>query len=148
MTQRDAGIPGNLVIEKRIDFDRMRVFSGYPEERSVHTSRAYAKAAGLPDAVAQGLQTYSYMCEWLVKCFGTEWFTGGRLSVSFVGLVLPGDLISVSGTVTEVARTGGETAVTLEVHCDNQKGQKVAVGTATLTRSSGNSIVSKFEVDA
>jgi len=123
--------PSATVVEKEISFDRMLVFSGYPETNSVHTNRDFAVAAGLPNAVAQGLQTYAYMCEWLVDYFGKDWFQGGRLAVSFLAIVLPGDRVAVKAELAETEEVADGTALTLNIWCENHRHEKVAAGTAT-----------------
>ena len=123
--------PSTLVISKEITFDQMRVFSGYPERNSVHTDRDFAVAAGLPNAVAQGLQTYAYMCEWMVTYFGEHWFRGGRLAVSFLSIVLPGDKVRVKARQVSEEATEEGTRVTLEIWCENHRSEKVAVGQAS-----------------
>jgi acyl dehydratase len=123
--------PASLLLSKEISFDKMLVFSGYPETNSVHTSREFAVGKGLSNAVAQGLQTYAYMCEWLVGFFGSDWFHGGRLAVSFLGLVVPGDRISVKAELEEKEEVAEGSRVTLAIWCENHRGEKVAAGTAT-----------------
>ena len=132
MTSAHALDPKDQLLNKEIRFDQMLVFSGYPETNSVHTSREFAVDKGLSNAVAQGLQTYAYMCEWLVEFFGPDWFQGGQLAVSFLGLVMPGDRVTVKGELTGREDVeGGGTRVTLSIWCENHRGEKVAAGTAT-----------------
>jgi len=133
MTPKASAIrdPSALVVSKEVIFDKMLVFSGYPETNSVHTDRAFARARGLPDAVAQGLQTYAYMCEWLVEYFGADWFQGGRLSTAFLAIVLPGDLLQVKAELTETREVAEGTEVTVNVWCENARADKVAAGVAT-----------------
>ncbi len=123
--------PASHLLTKEISFDKMLVFSGYPETNSVHTSREFAVGKGLPNAVGQGLQTYAYMCEWLVGFFGSDWFQGGRLAVSFLGLVFPGDLVSVKAELVESEPVEDGTRITLSIWCENHRAEKVAAGTAT-----------------
>lgn len=123
--------PAGVVVSKEISFEKMLVFSGYPETNSVHTNRSLARSLGLPDAIGQGLQTYAYMCEWLVKYFGINWFNGGRLAVSFLSVVVPGDTVHVRASHVEAHEVENGTLLELDVWCENQRGEKVAAGTAT-----------------
>jgi len=123
--------PALRVVEKEILFDKLLVFSVFPETNSVHTSRAAAVERGLPNAIAQGLQMYAYMLEWLTGYFGADWFEGGRLAVSFLGLVVPGDHLTVRATLKQSEPVAGGVRATLEVRCENHRGQTVAAGTAT-----------------
>jgi acyl dehydratase len=123
--------PALTKVSKQVSFDKMLVFSGYPETNSVHTNRELARSLGLPDAIGQGLQTYAYMCEWLVKYFGMDWFEGGRLAVSFLSVVVPDDTVHVKATLADTEALAEGTRVTLDIWCENQNGQKVAAGTAS-----------------
>lgn len=125
------GDPSSQLLSKEISFDKMLVFSGYPETNSVHTDREFAVSMGLPNAVAQGLQTYAYMCEWLVDFFGPDWFQGGRLAVSFLAVVLPGDMVTVKADLAGTEEVEEGTRVTLDIWCENHRSEKVAAGTAT-----------------
>jgi acyl dehydratase len=125
-------LPGSL--GKEVSFEKMLVFSGFPETNSVHTNRELARTLGLPDAIGQGLQTYAYMCEWLVSYFGIEWFKGGRLAVSFLSVVIPGDTVIVEASLTESESTSDGIRITLDIWCENQVGQKIAAGTAIAIR--------------
>jgi acyl dehydratase len=121
------------VLTKRVLFDKMLVFSGYPETNSVHTNRELARSLGLPDAIGQGLQTYGYMCEWLVDYFGEDWYKGGRLIVSFLSLVVPGDTLYVKASEEETQEVDEGDHIVLAIWCENASGQKVAAGTASAT---------------
>lgn len=123
--------PASVVVRKEVTFEKMLVFSGFPETNSVHTNREFAVSLGLPDAVAQGLHTYAFMLEWLVQYFGEDWFAGGKLGVSFLSVVVPGDVVTVRSEVTSTDPASDGTQVTLDIWCENERGQKVAAGTAS-----------------
>lgn len=123
-------------LRKTVAYDKVLVFSGYPS-KTVHTDRAIARARGLPDVIGQGLQTYAYMCEWLVKYFGKDWFDGGMLSVSFLSIVLPGDVVTVEASIVLTKRVGDGIEVVLDIWCENQRAEKVAAGTAKGFTSDG-----------
>lgn len=123
--------PASVAIRKEVTFDKMLVFSGFPETNSVHTNREFAVSLGLPDAVAQGLHTYAFMLEWLVRYFGEDWFQGGKLGVSFLSVVVPGDVVTVKSEITSTDATPEGTQVALDIWCENERGQKVAAGTAS-----------------
>jgi acyl dehydratase len=132
MARANAGRPGDPslpVLDKEIAFDKVLVFSGYPS-KTIHTDREVARARGLPDVVAQGLQTYAYMCEWLVEYFGKNWLMGGKLAVSFLSIVQPGDVVSVKAAMVGSREVDGGSELALEIWCENQRGETIAAGTA------------------
>ena len=117
-------------VTKTVAFELMRVFSGYPEERSVHTNRQFAVDHGLPDAIVQGMQTYAYLLEMLVGFFGRGWFESGHVAVNFLNLVLAGDTLVARGTVVARDEVEGRTELRLDVWVENQRGVKACAGTA------------------
>jgi len=127
--QSDDVIPA---VTRLISFDLMKVFSGFPEQNCVHTNREFAIEKGLPDAVTQGMQTYAYLLEMLVTHFGNDWHASGRVAVSFIKMVLPGDTVTARGTVVEREPLGDRTRLRLEVWVENQHQAKVIAGEASV----------------
>lgn len=115
---------------KAITLERMRLFSGWPM-RNIHTDEDIAKMAGLPGPVAQGPMSVAYISEMLTGFFGESWLKGGKLSVSFIGMVQPRDTITAKGIIREKVAEGEAVRLVLEVWCQNQRGEKVTVGTAS-----------------
>ncbi len=120
-------------VTREISFELMKVFSGFPEQNCVHTNREFAVAKGLPDAVVQGMQTYAYVLEMLVSSFGVDWHRSGRLAVSLLNVVLPGDTVTARGTVVGQEPIAGGTRLALEVWVENQHSVKVLAGEASVT---------------
>jgi acyl dehydratase len=58
------------------------------------------------------------------------WLYGGRQESKFIQVAVPGDTLSYQGTVTGKSEEGGRKYVTLDIHAENQKGEKVMVGNA------------------
>jgi acyl dehydratase len=109
----------------------IRVFGGYPLKRNIHTDEEFAIERGLPTVVMEGMQTYAYVCQLLVERFGPDWFLGGKLSIAFTKLVLPGDELTVRAVITGRETVDSQSRVLLDVWCENQRGEKVVVGTAS-----------------
>jgi acyl dehydratase len=125
------------VVSKHISRDLMRLFSGFQNASSIHTSEEFARSRGLAAPVVPGLQLYAFICQSLQTMFGASWFTTGELEVSFLHGAVVGDTVTVRGAVTgaEILQEGQ--AVTVDVWCENQEGIKLAVGTAKVTVGSG-----------
>lgn len=118
-------------ISKEVTFDLMRLFSGWPAVRSIHTDEEIAKAKGLSGTIAEANMTYAYICEMLVCFFGENWFQGGKLATSFTKIVHPGDRVTANGVVVRKEPFDSGIRLALDVWCENQLGEKVAVGTAS-----------------
>jgi acyl dehydratase len=117
-------------LKKEITIDRMRLFTRWVN-RNIHTDWEVAAKGGFPAPLAQGLMSHAYLCELLTLFFGEPWLRGGKLSISFIKYVLPGDTIYAKGVIREKIEQGDAVRMNLEVWCENQRGEKVTVGTAS-----------------
>lgn len=97
----------------------------------IHIDEEFARSKGLPSTVAQAFQSYAYVSELMTNFFGEGWLRGGKLEMSFIKMVCPGDTLSVKGTVREMIPEGSASRIVFDVWCENQNGEKVAVGTAS-----------------
>jgi acyl dehydratase len=68
------------------------------------------------------------MVNWLRSA--KPWLYGGRQESKFIQIVKPGDTLIYQGTVTEKKEEAGRKYVSVEFFAENQKGEKVVVGTA------------------
>jgi acyl dehydratase len=109
---------------------RIDVFSGV-KPRSIHTDEAWARQKGFRTTLAQGMMSTAYVSEMMTRLLGAGFLKGGTLSMAFIKPVYAGDRLTVHGVVKETRPDGGRTRVVVEVWCQNQHGEKTAVGTAS-----------------
>ncbi len=108
-----------------VTMDDMILFE--PEdEKNIHTDDAVARVAGLPAAIAAGVQFMSYVFEMLQRSYGSSSVQGTVLDVRIRAPVFAGDKVTARGQVTGVA----DGRAILEVWCQNQRGERVIAGTA------------------
>jgi acyl dehydratase len=67
----------------------------------------------------------------MTTLLGAGFVKGGSMSVAFVQPVYAGDRLTVRGVVKELRSEAGRTRVVVDVWCENQHGQKTALGTAS-----------------
>ena len=100
----------------------------------IHQDPAFAKAAGMGDVFAHGMLSMGFVAQSV-----TDWLGVGsvqKLGVRFAGLVRLGDVITCRGKILakrsakEAGR--GQGVVDLELWAENQKGEKVVTGRATV----------------
>ena len=116
---------GLAPISRVVTMEDMILFE--PEgEQNIHTNDAVARAAGLPAAIAAGVQFMSYVFEMLQQAYGPQSVTGTVLDVRIRAPVFASDTITARGQVTGFA--GGRAM--LDVWCENQRGEQVISGTA------------------
>jgi 3-hydroxybutyryl-CoA dehydratase len=109
---------------------RIDVYSGV-KPRSIHTDESWAHQKGFRTTLAQGMMSTAYASELMTKLLGAGFLKGGTLQMAFIKPVYAGDRLTVHGVVKETRPEGGRTRVVVEVWCQNQHGEKTAVGTAS-----------------
>ena len=107
-------------ITKRLTLDKSRIYQGWPRVRNRHTDYVAAQATQLREPNINGGQTAEYLGELFIKFFG-EGFLGGRLAISFIGMVALDDVVTARGVVTERNIDGDRVRLVLDVWLENQR---------------------------
>ncbi len=115
---------------KEVSQRRIDAYSGV-RPRSIHTDETWARAKGFRATLAQGMMSTAYISEMMTQLLGAGFVTGGTMSVAFITPVYAGDRLTVHGVVKDKRPESGGTRVVVEVWCENQHGEKTAVGTAS-----------------
>lgn len=118
------------ILVKEMSQRRIDVYSGV-RPRSIHTDEAWAHAKGFRTTLAQGMMSTAYVSEMMTRLLGAGFVKGGTMSVAFVKPVYAGDRLTVRGVVKEMRPEGAATRVVVDVWCENQHGEKTAVGHAS-----------------
>jgi acyl dehydratase len=121
---------------KQLTLEQMLLFSsgeGRVDKVNLHTDAAAAQRdTGMKQPFASGRISMGYACELMSRFVGLEQFSRtGTIDFKFIKPVMPGDTITVHGKVLEVKPVPEGALVTVEIHCDNQKGEKTSVGSGT-----------------
>lgn len=114
---------------------RIDVYSGV-RPRSIHSDEAWAREKGFRTTLAQGMMSTAYVSEMMTRFLGAGFVRGGTMSMAFIKPVYAGDRLTVHGVVKEMRPEGAGTRVVVEVWCENQHGEKTAVGNASGLRPS------------
>ena len=117
-------------LEKEITQRKIDVYSGV-KPQSIHTDEAWARKKGFKAPLAQAMMSTAYVSEMMTRFLGAGFVKGGTISMVFIKPVLVGDRLTVHGVVKERREEAGRTRVVVEVWCENQDGEKTAVGTAS-----------------
>jgi acyl dehydratase len=67
----------------------------------------------------------------MVDLFGESWLGQGKMDLKFIAIVDVEDSLLAKAVVTSKEPEGSGTRFVLEMWCENQHGDKVAIGTAT-----------------
>jgi acyl dehydratase len=96
----------------------------------IHQDEAFARAAGMGGVFAHGMLSMGFVAQAV-----TDWAGAGRvrkLGVRFAALVRPGDTVTCRGRVVATSQKDGVNLVELDVWAENQRGEKVVTGKATV----------------
>ena len=100
------------------------------DHNPIHVDAEAARAGGLPGIIAHGMLPLGFLGQLL-----TQWVPQRQvrtLSARFVAMAFPGDVITCSGTICAKREEAGETLVDLEIAAQNQKGENIQLGKATV----------------
>ena len=132
MATTDTAITGQALptLEKEISQRKIDMYS-VVRANSIHTDEAWARARGFKAPLAQAMMSTAYVSEMMTRFLGTGFVKGGAMSMVFIKPVFAGDRLTVHGVIKEKRPEGDATRVVVEVWCENQHGEKTAVGTAS-----------------
>jgi acyl dehydratase len=104
----------------------------------IHQDAAFARAAGMGDVFAHGMLSMGFVAQSVTDWLGIG--TVRKIGVRFAGLVRLGDVVTCRGRVVakRVAEAAGvrEHMADLELWAENQKGDKVVTGSASVALAS------------
>ena len=91
-----------------------------------------AERLGTTYTLASGRMSITFATECLRKFFGPEVFNHtGTVNLKFLRPVKAGDTITVSGAVSGSEDIDEGTRVSVDIFCDNQDGNRTAIGIGT-----------------
>jgi acyl dehydratase len=96
----------------------------------IHQDDEFARAAGMGGVFAHGMLSMGFVAQAV-----TDWAGAGavrKLGVRFAGLVRLKDTVTCRGRVLATSRQAGTGLVDLEIWAENQRGEKVVTGKATV----------------
>jgi acyl dehydratase len=128
--------PIRILTPERIEwYDSAMLSSGKGELSQVtvniHTDDEYAKMQGLPAVIADGMISTNWCSEMMDTHFGWDYVERGELRTKFIKPIFLGQTIATRGKVTAADRQpDGSIIYTLDVWCEDEKGEKRTVGDA------------------
>ena len=107
--------------------------TGILDRENIHNNpELAAKRLGTTYTLASGRMSITFAAESMRKFFGPEVFNHtGTVNLKFLRPVKAGDTITVTGAVSGTEETDGGIKVSVDLFCDNQDGNRTAVGIGT-----------------
>jgi acyl dehydratase len=98
---------------------------------NIHTSHDYARAQGLPAAIADGMLTTQWCSNMLIDYFGMHYIERGELRTKFIKPVYIDKLNAVFGTVLSIeTETDGARLYVMDIWSEDETGLKLTDGHA------------------
>ena len=106
---------------------------GILDRKNIHNSPELAqKRLGTSYTLASGRMSVAFASESLRKFFGPDVFNHtGTVNLKFLRPVKEGDTITVGGSVNSRQAVENGTMVIVDLVCENQNGDKTAIGQGT-----------------
>ena len=107
--------------------------TGILDRENIHNNpELAAKRLGTTYTLASGRMSITFAAECMRKFFGPDVFNHtGTVNLKFLRPVKAGDTITVTGSVNGTEKTDAGTKVSVDLFCDNQDGNRTAVGIGT-----------------
>lgn len=121
-----SGRPKTINDLHMVDFERVI----WHRVANVHSDPAVAKTVGMARPIASGQNQLAFLHEMMTMHFADGWVQGGRISVRWIKPLYLGDVVTPRAEVKAVTRQDGRLRAGLDVWCENQDGDKTAVGSA------------------
>jgi acyl dehydratase len=123
------------VLTKVVTQEKINQFEscGILDRENIHNSPELARQRlGTSFPIASGRMSVAFASEALRKFFGPQVFNHtGTVNLKFLRPVKDGDTITVHGAVNNRQKVEKGTLVTVDLYCENQNGDKTAVGQGT-----------------
>lgn len=115
-------------LTKTVTTEKMARYSG---AGNIHSNEEAARKLGLGGTIVQGGQLIGYLNEMMLRTLGRGFIEGGEISVTFIKSAKPGDTLVTRGEIKEKNEVNGRTRIACDVWLENQRGEKLTVGTAS-----------------
>jgi acyl dehydratase len=110
-------------LAKQVTVEQIQQYAEASGDRNpIHVDETFARAAGLPGVIAHGMLTMAFANQMVTDWLGDRSLLK-KLQGRFAGMVLPGDEVSCTGTVT--SKDDATRRVVISIVVTNQRGEKV-----------------------
>jgi 3-hydroxybutyryl-CoA dehydratase len=109
-----------------------------PVQHNIHTDHEYARAQGLPAAIADGMHSTNWISAMLAERFGEHYIARGSLRTKYIKPVLADAILTPRAVITARDDLGsGGICYRMDVWCEDEHGTKLTVGDATAVVPAG-----------
>lgn len=125
--QELCGEPRQVTEEKMIAFERVI----WHRVANVHSDPVAARKSGMARPIASGQNQLAFLHELMERHFADGWVRGGKIAARWICPVYADDHITPKAVVSAIEDTDGRRRALLDIWCENNRGEKTAIGTAS-----------------
>ena len=122
-------------VSKTITQEKIELFEdcGILDRQNIHNNPEIARERLKFDhPIASGRMSVTYAAEIIRKFVGEDAFHhSGTVNLKYLKPLIQGDTVNVSGTVVATEEIDTGLLVTINIQCENQNGEKTALGQGT-----------------
>ena len=122
-------------VSKTITQEKIELFEdcGILDRQNIHNNPEIARERLKFDhPIASGRMSVTYAAEIIRKFVGEDAFHhSGTVNLKYLKPLIQGDTVNVSGTVVGTEEIDTGLLVTINIQCENQNGEKTAIGQGT-----------------
>ena len=122
-------------VSKTITQEKIELFEdcGILDRQNIHNNPEIARERLKFDhPIASGRMSVTYAAEINRKFVGEDAFNhSGTVNLKYLKPLIQGDTVNVSGTVVATEEIDTGLLVTINIQCENQNGEKTAIGQGT-----------------
>jgi 3-hydroxybutyryl-CoA dehydratase len=116
-------------LQKRITQEKINLYAEVSQDfNPIHIDPEFARQTPIGGTIAHGMLVLSYISQMMTDAFGYHWISGGVLDIRFKAPARPGDIITISGTVTGIETDTNQKIIDCEVLVSNQNKETVLAG--------------------
>ncbi len=118
---------------RKVTQDRVTAYADASGDHNpIHLDEDFASTTRFGQRIAHGMLSLAFVWEMMSINFPTNWHDGGTVKTRFTSPVVPGEEVTVQGSVKRVREVGGRQLIECDVAVTRPNGEKALTGSATV----------------
>ena len=119
--------------ERVVGQDRVTAYAhASGDHNPIHLDEEFASTTRFGQRIAHGMLSLAFVWEMISINYPSTWHRGGSVKTRFTSPVVPGEEVSVSGSVKRTRTVGDREFVECEVAVTRPNGEKALTGSASI----------------